>query len=355
MRTITVVFKSRHLRKEIRGHIPEGAGLNTRLAIIEVEVNDILHRQIAMNKRYSLQFLPPEVTPAQTGAVQLQSLLTTDNYRLLDSRRRPVQAHPAFLAQIVLVPQQAASSSSELDARLADQITIYDTEHVVPGPIPTDDLPVDLPQIGRNLPITIRVSVPALEKARRHAASSMRREVGGICVGQVHHTSPNYVVDLIDTFEAQYTDNRQTSLTFTTDTWRAAQRTLDESYAAGGQSMVGWYHTHPGFGIFLSSHDLFIHQHFFTQPWHIALVIDPIRGEEGFFVWNDARQARVVRYPSDSVYVLNPSGYRAALAGNHTADHPPLSPLDDVADPTLQSDGRTQQPFSPPHQDEQPT
>ncbi len=27
--------------------------------------------------------------------------------------------------------------------------------------------------------------------------------------------------------------------------------------------IVGWYHTHPSFGIFLSHHDLFIHQNFF--------------------------------------------------------------------------------------------
>ena len=51
--------------------------------------------------------------------------------------------------------------------------------------------------------------------------------------------------------------------------------------------IVGWYHTHPDFGIFLSSHDLFIHRHFFAQPLQVAYVVDPIRQTRGFFQWRD--------------------------------------------------------------------
>ena len=47
--------------------------------------------------------------------------------------------------------------------------------------------------------------------------------------------------------------------------------------------IVGWYHTHPDFGIFLSDYDVFIHQHFFSGPGQIALVIDPVRKLEGVF------------------------------------------------------------------------
>src|SRR5205823_14556508 len=54
-----------------------------------------------------------------------------------------------------------------------------------------------------------------------------------------------------------------------------------------GLDIVGWYHTHPDFGIFLSGHDLFIHQHFFNQPLQVAYVVDPIRQTRGFFQWRD--------------------------------------------------------------------
>jgi proteasome lid subunit RPN8/RPN11 len=58
--------------------------------------------------------------------------------------------------------------------------------------------------------------------------------------------------------------------------------------------MVGWYHTHPGFGIFLSGMDLFIHQNFFTQIWHVAYVLDPRARTSGFFCW-DRRKTKVNR------------------------------------------------------------
>jgi hypothetical protein len=32
--------------------------------------------------------------------------------------------------------------------------------------------------------------------------------------------------------------------------------------------------------------DLFIHQNFFTQIWHTALVLDPIAKRSGFFCWD---------------------------------------------------------------------
>jgi proteasome lid subunit RPN8/RPN11 len=50
-----------------------------------------------------------------------------------------------------------------------------------------------------------------------------------------------------------------------------------------GLEIVGWYHTHPGMGIFLSEQDLFIAAHFFPAPYQLSLVIDPIRSLAGAF------------------------------------------------------------------------
>ena len=65
--------------------------------------------------------------------------------------------------------------------------------------------------------------------------------------------------------------------------------------------MVGWYHTHlisklnmtstnvPGAEIqltrqtFLSSDDVFVHNNFFPQSWHVALVVDLSIGQDVFF------------------------------------------------------------------------
>jgi hypothetical protein len=56
--------------------------------------------------------------------------------------------------------------------------------------------------------------------------------------------------------------------------------------------MVGWYHTHPGWGVFLSGMDTFICEHFFNKPLDVALVIDPRQQERGFFQWTTSQDRR---------------------------------------------------------------
>jgi hypothetical protein len=72
---------------------------------------------------------------------------------------------------------------------------------------------------------------------------------------------------------------------------------------------VGWYHTHPSFGIFLSHHDLFIHQHFFAQPLQVAYVVDPIQQTRGFFQWRGGNMAQV-----EGFYLTAERGDRISLA-----------------------------------------
>lgn len=50
---------------------------------------------------------------------------------------------------------------------------------------------------------------------------------------------------------------------------------------------IGWFHTHPGHGLFLSQPDLNIQKGFFRKPYHLAMEIDPLReaGEMAFFTW----------------------------------------------------------------------
>jgi hypothetical protein len=63
-----------------------------------------------------------------------------------------------------------------------------------------------------------------------------------------------------------------------------------------GKRVVGWYHTHPGFGIFLSDRDQFIQNSFFNLPFQIAFVYDPKSREHGVFTWHDNAARRARRY-----------------------------------------------------------
>jgi proteasome lid subunit RPN8/RPN11 len=50
-----------------------------------------------------------------------------------------------------------------------------------------------------------------------------------------------------------------------------------------GSQIVGWYHSHPNHGVFLSAVDRKTQSLWFAQEWKIAIVIDPIRGEHQAF------------------------------------------------------------------------
>ena len=56
--------------------------------------------------------------------------------------------------------------------------------------------------------------------------------------------------------------------------------------------ILGWIHTHPDFGIFLSEYDKFIHENFFNGENQVAYVVDPIQNIEGFYFWINGKIER---------------------------------------------------------------
>ena len=88
----------------------------------------------------------------------------------------------------------------------------------------------------------------------------------------------------------EHATNEASGVTFTAETWTHVQEVLEEEYP--GKRIVGWYHSHPDFGVFLSDLDLFIHRNFFNFPWQVAHVFDPVREEEGLFVWRDGEPVK---------------------------------------------------------------
>ena len=76
-------------------------------------------------------------------------------------------------------------------------------------------------------------------------------------------------------------------VTFTHETWAHINEQMDTRYA--DLSVIGWYHSHPDFGIFLSERDRFIQEHFFAGPGQFAYVVDPVRKTEGVFVWKKGK------------------------------------------------------------------
>src|SRR3954447_25139327 len=89
-----------------------------------------------------------------------------------------------------------------------------------------------------------------------------------------------------------------------------------------GRKILGWYHTHPGFGIFLSEMDLFIQNNFFPEPWQVASVYDPKSGEDGIFVWKRGHATLDPYLVDPDTINTDPPGIRGAGDVATAADAP---------------------------------
>lgn len=112
---------------------------------------------------------------------------------------------------------------------------------------------------------------------KRHAEQDVLREQAGILCGQAYRSDKQCYVAIesaiaIDTFgDAGH-------FRFHQDSWQELWVHLRDNH-----NIIGWYHTHPGMGVFLSATDLRTQQLYFSSVWQIAMVIDPISRETGIF------------------------------------------------------------------------
>ena len=63
--------------------------------------------------------------------------------------------------------------------------------------------------------------------------------------------------------------------------WDHIQQQLEQQRA----SLIGWYHTHAPLPLTLSGHDVETHEHYFAEPWQVALLLgtDPAEPAASFF------------------------------------------------------------------------
>ncbi len=157
-------------------------------------------------------------------------------------------------------------------------------------PLPTGPLPTDDSNLWRWQPEGVPFPIFLHQRVNRlitaHAQQNRDREVGGLLLGDARQDERGQLYVLVThALRAEFANETRGHLTFTQKTWLQLHRMRDQQYP--DKVIVGWYHTHPGWTIFLSQWDLFIHQNFFREPWQIALVIDPSLDRAGIFVWKD--------------------------------------------------------------------
>jgi proteasome lid subunit RPN8/RPN11 len=129
-----------------------------------------------------------------------------------------------------------------------------------------------------------------LDEIHAHGQSITDAEICGVLVGNVYHDKSGPYLRIHASIRRDKAEGHAAQVTFTNETWNHINEVMDRDYADA--KIVGWYHTHPGFGIFLSGMDLFIQDNFFNLPWQVAFVYDPIGGDEGMFFWRKGKSER---------------------------------------------------------------
>lgn len=123
----------------------------------------------------------------------------------------------------------------------------------------------------------VSIADDARRRVDRHLGEDTRVELGGVLAGRVDEAS----VTVLAAVPARSAVGTARSFTFTDDAWTEVNQTLRTTYP--DLVPVGWYHSHPGLGIHLSDHDRYICSTFFPEPWQVAYVVDPVRGERGVY------------------------------------------------------------------------
>lgn len=150
-----------------------------------------------------------------------------------------------------------------------------------------------------------------------HASTDTTVEICGVLVGSWHRDDAGPFVKVVESIRGEGAETRFAEVTFTHQTWAKINTEMDTRFS--NLSIVGWYHTHPDFGIFLSDRDRFIHEHFFSGPGQIAHVIDPIRKTEGVFIWRSGKPS-----PCEHFWVGDRILAQTAVGPEQPGDREPL-------------------------------
>ena len=109
-----------------------------------------------------------------------------------------------------------------------------------------------------------------------HARSSLVNEICGVVVGRIiSNKQPKVQVEAI--IQGDEAQEERIQVTFTQETWDTIHQEMETSYP--DLHIVGWYHTHPGFGVEFSDMDMFVQHNFFPKLHQIAFLTDPLSGD----------------------------------------------------------------------------
>ena len=146
-------------------------------------------------------------------------------------------------------------------------------------------LPQNIMKIGGHVEEdkNIYISQAAYKAIHNFTKDKLENESGGMLMGYTLEGAGKTNIIIDGFIEGKHSEATPTTLKFTHETWEYVHAEADKKYPE--YKIIGWIHTHPSFGIFLSEYDKFIQQNFFNGENQVAYVVDPIQKTEGFYFW----------------------------------------------------------------------
>src|SRR5262249_57979759 len=109
------------------------------------------------------------------------------------------------------------------------------------------------------------------------AKESLQAEICGVLAGEVCEDDDGLFVHVKAAVRGAAAKEGTVHVTYTQETWNAIHQAMERDHPR--LEIVGWYHSHPGFGVEFSDMDLFIQKNFFSGPAQFGLVTDRLGGD----------------------------------------------------------------------------
>lgn len=130
----------------------------------------------------------------------------------------------------------------------------------------------------RQTPLLVFMQHGCQQAMEAHARSNILNEQAGIICGHSYVDTGSQLYVVVTSVLPADTTSSPVHFRFHPGSWEQLWSRIDD-----GSNLLGWYHSHPGMGVFLSSTDLRTQQLYFPATWQIAVVLDPVSQETAVF------------------------------------------------------------------------
>ncbi|MEM2895970.1 MAG: hypothetical protein QW265_00390 [Candidatus Bathyarchaeia archaeon] len=147
----------------------------------------------------------------------------------------------------------------------------------------------------------LSISTKALKKAIEHAKANLEKQALGFLIGRMEGYTLVVEDAITDEVESSKTSSRMSPVSIA----KIANEIIHQKIPG---NIVGWYHSHPGYDVYMSKIDAETQsklQQF--SPYIVALVIDPSSDKKRFFTL-DPKTKSLVTISDDYIHYFNSEG-----------------------------------------------